>query len=249
MSDTPGRGDAGDSGVRAVILAGGKGTRLMPLTENLPKPLVPVGGVPILEIIVRQLRHFGIGDLTLSVGHLHGQLEEHFGDGSGWGVSIDYSHETDPLGTAGPIALVERLSDPFLVLNGDLLCSIDYAELIAQHRASGAMVTIASYPKEVRIELGVLETEGDRLVDYIEKPVIPYRVSMGIYAMSPSVLSQIPKGRRFDLPDLVKRLIADGQTVNLFRFDGYWRDIGTMDEYAAANEEFASVRPRLNIGA
>jgi NDP-sugar pyrophosphorylase family protein len=236
-----------ESGVRAVILAGGKGTRLMPLTENLPKPLVPVGGVPILEIIVRQLRHFGIGDLTLSVGHLHEQLEAHFGDGAEWGVSIDYSHEAEPLGTAGPIALVEGLSDPFLVLNGDLLCSIDYAELIAQHRASGAMVTIASYPKEVRIELGVLETEGDRLTDYVEKPVIPYRVSMGIYAMSPSVLSQIPAGQRFDLPDLIKRLIADGQTVNLFRFDGYWRDIGTMDEFALANDEFDSVRPRLNI--
>jgi NDP-sugar pyrophosphorylase family protein len=247
MSDTAAAGGA-KNGIRAVILAGGKGTRLMPLTENIPKPLVPVGGLPILEIIVRQLRHFGIEDLTLSVGHLHGLLESHFGDGSAWGVGIDYSHETDPLGTAGPIALVERLSDPFLVLNGDLLCSIDYAALIEQHRSSGAMVTIASYPKEVKIELGVLETEGDRLVDYVEKPVIPYRVSMGIYAMSPSVLSAIPKGQRFDLPDLIKRLIADGQRVNLYRFDGYWRDIGTMDEYAAANEEFESVRPSLNVG-
>lgn len=235
------------AGVRAVILAGGKGTRLMPLTENLPKPLVPIGGLPILEIIVRQLRHFGITDLTLSVGHLHGLLEEHFADGAGWGVSIGYSHEAEPLGTAGPVALVDRLSDPFLVLNGDLLCSIDYGELVAQHRASGALVTIASYPKEVKIELGVLETDGDRLVDYVEKPVIPYRVSMGIYAMSPDVLSRIPEGQRFDLPDLIKRLIADGERVNLYRFDGYWRDIGTMDEYAAANEEFASTRAQLNI--
>lgn len=236
------------NGVRAVILAGGKGTRLMPLTENLPKPLVPVGGLPILEIIIRQLRHFGITDLTLSVGHLHHLLESHFGDGDAWGVDIGYSHETEPLGTAGPVALVDRLSDPFLVLNGDLLCSIDYADMIARHRASGAMVTIASYPKEVKIELGVLETEGDRLVDYVEKPVMSYRVSMGIYAMSPSVLSHIPQGARFDLPDLVKRLIADGQRIELYRFDGYWRDIGTLDEYAAAEEEFAGVRPQLNIG-
>ncbi len=235
-------------GVRAIILAGGKGTRLMPLTAALPKPLVPVGEMPILEIIVRQLRHFGVTDLTLSVGHLHGLLQAHFGDGGPWGVGIDYSHEAEPLGTAGPIALVERLSDPFLVLNGDLLCSIDYRDMIARHRASGAMVTIASYPKEVKIELGVLGTEGDRLVDYVEKPVIPYRVSMGIYAMSPTVLSRIPREQRFDLPDLIKRLIADGQRVNLYRFDGYWRDIGTMDEYAAANEEYESVRPQLNIG-
>ena len=239
----------GGGGVRAVILAGGKGTRLMPLTESLPKPLVPVGGLPILEIIIRQLRHSGITNLTLAVGHLHSLLQSHFADGSGWDVAIDYSHETDPLGTAGPIALVEWLSDPFIVLNGDLLCSIDYGDLIERHRASGAVVTIASYRKEVRIDLGVLEIEGDRLTDYVEKPVIPYRVSMGIYAMSPSVLSQIPKGQRFDLPDLIKRLIADGQRVNLYRFDGYWRDIGTMDEYAAANEEFESVRPLLNIGA
>ncbi|HEV2079634.1 MAG TPA: sugar phosphate nucleotidyltransferase [Allosphingosinicella sp.] len=233
--------------MRAVILAGGKGTRLMPLTENLPKPLVPVGGVPILEIIVRQLRHFGITDLTLSVGHLHGLLESHFGNGSGWDIGIDYSHEADPLGTAGPIALVERLSNPFLVLNGDLLCSMDYGALIEVHRASGASVTIASYPKEVKIELGVLETDGDRLIDYVEKPVIPYRVSMGIYAMSPEVVGRIPKGQRFDLPDLIKRLIAEGEWINLYRFDGYWRDIGTMDEYAAANEEFPAVRPSLNI--
>lgn len=247
MSDEAGGAGAG-AGVRAVILAGGKGTRLMPLTANLPKPLVPVGGLPILEIIVRQLRRRGITDLTLSVGHLHGLLQAHFGDGAPWGVGIDYSHETEPLGTAGPVALVERLSDPFLVLNGDLLCSIDYADMIARHRASGALVTIASFAKRHKIELGVLETEGDRLVDYVEKPVKSYLVSMGIYAMSPEVVRYIPKGERFDLPDLVRRLISEGRRIDLYRFDGYWRDIGTMDEYAAANEEFETVRPELDIG-
>lgn len=248
MSETGG-GSRAEAGVRAVILAGGKGTRLMPLTASLPKPLVQVGEMPILEIIVRQLRHFGVTDLTLSVGHLHTLLQAHFGDGKAWGVDIGYSHESEPLGTAGPVALVKRLSDPFLVLNGDLLCSIDYREMIEQHRASGAMVTIASYPKEVKIELGVLETDGDRLVDYVEKPVIPYRVSMGIYAMSPEALRYIPEGRRFDLPDLIKRLIAEEQRIELYRFEGYWRDIGTMEEYAAANEEFERVRPQLNIGS
>ena len=236
------------TGVRAVILAGGKGTRLMPLTATLPKPLVPVGDLPILEIIVRQLRHFGVTALTFSVGHLHGLLEAHFGDGSAWGVEIDYSHEVEPLGTAGPIALVKRLSDPFLVLNGDLLCSIDYADMIARHRASGAPVTIAAYPKQLKIELGVLETDGERLIDYVEKPVRSYLVSMGIYAMSPEVLRYIPRGARFDLPDLIRRLISEDRRINLYRFDGYWRDIGTADEYAAANEEFESVRGALNIG-
>lgn len=237
-----------EGAIRAVILAGGKGTRLMPLTANLPKPLVPVGGLPILEVIVRQLRHFGITRLTLSVGHLHQMLQSHFGDGAAWGVDIGYSHEAEPLGTAGPIALVDGLSDPFLVLNGDLLCSIDYGEMIASHRRSGALVTIASYPKRLKIDLGVLETDGDRLIDYVEKPVKEYLVSMGIYAMRPEVMRFVPKGERLDLPDLVRRLIAAGEPINLFRFDGYWRDIGTMDEYAAANEEFGEVRPRLNLG-
>ncbi len=233
--------------IRAVILAGGKGTRLLPYTTALPKPLMPVGEMPILEIIVRQLKTAGITDLTLSVGHLHGLLQAYFGDGSRWGVEIDYSLEAEPLGTAGPIALVDRLTEPFLVLNGDLLCSIDYREMIARHRASGALATIAAYPKEVKVQLGVLETEGERLVDYVEKPVMRYRVSMGIYVLDPMVLRYVDKGQRLDLPDLMKRLMADGQTVNLFGFDGYWRDIGTMEEYTAANEEFASVAPLLNI--
>jgi NDP-sugar pyrophosphorylase family protein len=233
---------------RAVILAGGKGTRLHPYTITLPKPLMPVGDMPILEIIVRQLRQAGITDLTLSVGYLHALLRAYFGAGERWGVDIDYSLETEPLGTAGPVALVERLDETFLVLNGDLLCSIDYRDMLARHRASGAIATIASYAKEVKIQLGVLETEGDTLLDYVEKPVMRYRVSMGIYAMEPAVLAYIPKGERLDLPDLIKRLMAAGQKVNLYGFDGYWRDIGTMEEYAAAGAEFEEVRPSLNLG-
>jgi NDP-sugar pyrophosphorylase family protein len=234
--------------IRAVILAGGKGTRLLPYTTALPKPLMPVGEMPILEIIVRQLEKFGIRDLTLSVGHLHSLLQAYFGDGARWGVNIGYSLEAEPLGTAGPISLVTPPTESFLVLNGDLLCSIDYRDMIARHRASGAIATIASYPKEVKIQLGVLETEDDRLVNYVEKPVMRYRVSMGIYVFEPAVLDYIPKGKRLDLPDLIKALMADGQRINLFGFEGYWRDIGTMEEYTAANEEFAAVAPLLNIG-
>jgi NDP-sugar pyrophosphorylase family protein len=233
---------------RAVILAGGKGTRLHPYTTTLPKPLMPVGDMPILEIIIRQLKQAGITDLTLSVGHLHSLLRAYFANGEQWGVKIDYSLETQPLGTAGPVALVERLDDTFLVLNGDLLCSLDYRDLLARHRASGAIATIASYPKQVQIQLGVLETDGDRLVDYVEKPVMNYRVSMGIYAMEPAVRDFIPRDQPLDLPDLIKRLMADGQSVNLYGFDGYWRDIGTMEEYAIAGAEFEAIRPSLNLG-
>jgi NDP-sugar pyrophosphorylase family protein len=235
--------------LRSVILAGGKGTRLMPYTTTLPKPLMPVGEMPILEIIVRQLKRSGITDLTLSVGYLHSLLRAYFGDGERWGVDIDYSLEEEPLGTAGPIALVDNLTDTFLVMNGDLLCSIDYRDMVERHLASGAVATIAAYPKEVQIQLGVLETEGDVLVDYVEKPVMRYRVSMGIYVMSRAVLDHLPKGQRMDLPDLIKTLLREKQKVNLYGFDGYWRDIGTMDEYATANQEFETVAPSLNIGA
>ena len=233
--------------IRSVVLAGGRGTRLLPYTAALPKPLMPIGEMPILEIIVRQLRRSGLTDLTLSVGHLHSLLQAYFGDGSRWGVNIDYSLETEPLGTAGPLALVERLSDPFLVMNGDLLSSIDYRAMLERHRASGAIATIASYPKEVKIQLGVLETEGDRLLNYVEKPVMRYRVSMGIYVLDRAVLEYVPRGQRLDLPDLVKLLIGDKQAINLYGFDGYWRDIGTIDEYTAANEEFAQIAPSLGV--
>lgn len=234
--------------IRAVILAGGKGTRLHPYTTTLPKPLMPVGDMPILEIIIRQLKQAGITDLTLSVGHLHSLLRAYFGEGDRWGVTIDYSLETEPLGTAGPVALVGRLDETFLVLNGDLLCSLDYRDLLEQHRTSGSIATIASYPKQVQIHLGVLETNGDCLVDYVEKPVMSYRVSMGIYAMEPAVREFIPKDQPLDLPELIKRLMAEGQKVNLYRFDGYWRDIGTLEEYATAGQEFDEVRPQLNLG-
>lgn len=234
--------------VRAVILAGGKGTRLHPYTIALPKPLMPVGDMPILEIIIRQLKQAGVDDLTLSVGHLHALLRAYFADGERWGVHIDYSLETEPLGTAGPIALVDRLDETFLALNGDLLCSLDYRDLIQQHRASGAIATIASYPKEVKIQLGVLETNGNSLVDYVEKPVMNYRVSMGIYALEPKVREFISKGQPLDLPDLIKRLMAAGETVNLYNFEGYWRDIGTMEEYSIAGEEFETIRPSLGLG-
>lgn len=235
-------------GIRSVVLAGGKGTRLLPYTAALPKPLMPVGEMPILEIIVRQLRRSGFTDVTLSVGHLHALLQAYFGDGSRWGVNIDYSLETKPLGTAGPLALVERLSDPFLVMNGDLLSSIDYREMLDRHRASGAIATIASYPKEVKIQLGVLETDGERLLNYVEKPVMRYRVSMGIYVLDRAVLDYVPRGERLDLPDLVKLLIGDRRAINLYGFDGYWRDIGTIDEYTAVNEEFAQIAPFLGLG-
>lgn len=235
--------------MKVLILAGGTGTRLTPHTATMPKPLVPVGNLPILEIIVRQLKHFGFETITLAVGHLASQLEAYFGRGEKWGVEISYSHEVIPLGTAGPLALVNDLSDPFLVMNGDILTTLDYRQLVEFHRCADPVATIAYCRKEVRINLGVLETNNeDRLLDYLEKPVFTYSISMGAYVFSRRVLAYLQKGERVDLPDLVKRLIRNEQTVALYKFDGYWRDIGTVEDYEQANREFASVRDSLHLG-
>ena len=219
--------------MKTLILAGGKGTRLTPHTATMPKPLVPVGDIPILEIIIRQLRHFGFDTITLAVGHLASQLEAYFGCGEKLGVKISYSYEETPLGTAGPIALVDDLSEPFLVMNGDILTSLDYRHFAEFHRRAGSVATVACCQKEVRINLGVLETNNEgRLLDYIEKPVLTYCVSMGAYVFSRRVLDYVQKGERVDLPDLMKRLLRNGQPVSLYKFNGYWRDIGTMEDYS-----------------
>lgn len=228
-------GDLG--GVRAVILAGGKGTRLAPYTTVLPKPLMPIGDLPILEILLRRLERAGIRDVTLSVGYLSSLLEAYFGDGGRWGLRIAYSREEEPLGTAGPLALVPDLTDPFLVMNGDLLTTLDFRDLVRAHRERGAFVTLGLYPKEVKIDLGVIETDGDgRIRDYVEKPTLTYEVSVGVYVMQPEVLQYVPVGQRVDLPDLVRRLTAEGHLVVGHRFSGYWLDIGRHEDYAAALE-------------
>ncbi|MCL0040771.1 sugar phosphate nucleotidyltransferase [Thermodesulfovibrionales bacterium] len=194
--------------MRVVILAGGRGTRLKPYTTIFPKPLMPIDDMPILEVVIRQLKRAGLAKITMAVGHLAGLLEAYFNDGNKWGVKIDYSPEDKPLGTAGPLGLIEGLSDTFLVMNGDILTTLDYAELIEYHRREQAIATVAMYDKEVEITLGVLKAnEKNEIYDYIEKPTIKYQVSMGIYVFEPKVLEYITPGESFDLPDLIKNLI------------------------------------------
>jgi NDP-mannose synthase len=231
---------------RAVILAGGRGTRLAPYTTVLPKPLMPVGDMPILEILLRQLSRAGIRDIILAVGHLAALLEAYFGDGSRCGVSLDYSYEDEPAGTAGPLALIGGLNQTFLVMNGDLLTTIDFEDLLRAHRAHGAAVTVGLFEKHVPLGLGVVETDGNgRVTNYIEKPTLTYDVSVGVYAMEPEVLEQIEPGERLDLPDLVLRLIAARAEVHAYRFSGTWFDIGRPDDYAAASEHFERQRDEL----
>jgi NDP-mannose synthase len=232
--------------MRAVILAGGRGTRLAPYTTILPKPLMPIDEKPILDIVICQLRHYGYTDITLAVGYLSELLIAYFGDGSRWGVKISYSHEEQPLGTAGPLALIERPAEPFLVMNGDVLTALDFADLMHYHRSGSAPATIATYPRSVKIDLGVIEFDDhSHLARYIEKPSHHYHVSMGIYVFDPHVLDAIPRNERLDLPDLMLALTGRGDTVRCYQYQGYWLDIGRVDDYQQAVTDFEQHRRRF----
>jgi NDP-mannose synthase len=225
--------------MKAVILAGGKGKRLAPYTTVLPKPLMPIGDMPILEVVLRQLKRHGCQEVTMAVGHLAELLMAFFNDGTKLGMKINYSIEDKPLGTAGPLALVRGLEDHFFVMNGDILTDLDFSDLYRHHCESGALATIATYQRTVRIDFGVLETDADHFVrEYIEKPTMGYQVSMGIYVFDPAVLAYIKPDTFFDFPDLVKLLISLDKKVATYPFSGYWLDIGRPDDYEKATEEF-----------
>jgi NDP-mannose synthase len=229
--------------MRAVILAGGKGTRLEPYTTILPKPLMPIGDMPILEILLRQIKRAGINHAVLTVGHLASLLRAYFGDGAELGLDITYSLEQIPLGTAGPIALVKGLEKTFLVSNGDVLTTLDIKKLLAFHKRKGGIATIAAHCRQVKIDLGVIQMDGDeRVSGYIEKPTSEYTVSMGVYVFEPRVLDYIPVGQYLDFPDLILKLIANGEKVCGYAFDGYWMDIGRSDDYVQANKDFCNMK-------
>jgi NDP-mannose synthase len=224
------------SALRAVLLVGGRGVRLHPFTANFPKPLMPLDDTPILELLLRQLLHSGVRRVTLALGH-HGELIRAYLARSELSalLEIDFVHEQEPLGTAGALSLVEGLDEPFLVMNGDVLTTLDFSALHASHVASGAALTIAAHEKTVQENLGVLVTDDSGVVtDYHEKPSTSYLVSMGVYAFQPSVLRLLEPGRHLDFPDLVLRLIAHGQVVRTERSDCLWLDIGRPDDYAQA---------------
>jgi NDP-mannose synthase len=235
---------------RAVVLAGGQGTRLRPYTTVLPKPLMPVGDRPILDIVVRQLRNSGFERITMATGYLAELIEVFFRDGDNYGVSIDYFREQEPLGTVGALSMIDGLDGgDFLVMNGDVLTDIDYAALLEEHTASGAAATIATKTRDVRIQLGVLvfgdTDDRSRLTGYMEKPNVRYEASMGVYCFAPRVLEHIEQGEALDFPDLVLKLIAAGEVVRAYPSDGYWLDIGRHDDYEAAQAEFEELRARL----
>ena len=229
--------------MKAVVLAGGKGARLAPYTNILPKPLMPIGDMPILEVLICQMKRYGIEEIILTVGHLAELLRSFFQDGSRFGIPIRYSFENEPLGTAGPLAQVGGLESTFLVSNGDVLTTLDIRALIDFHKSEGATATIAMHQRTVNIDLGVIRLNGrNEVVDYIEKPKYDYDVSMGIYVFEPLVLEYIPRGCYMDFPDLVLKLLATGHRVLGFPFDGYWQDLGRKDDYEQATADFERMR-------
>lgn len=229
--------------MRVVILAGGKGTRLAPYTSVFPKPLVPIGDMPILQVVIYQLKHCGYTHITLAVGYLATLLQAFFQDGHQYGVNIDYVVEDKPLGTAGSLAFIPGLDQTFLVMNGDLLTTLNYSDLVRYHKAAGAIATIAMYKREVKIDLGVIKLNGgNQITGYIEKPSYKYDVSMGIYIFEPRVLDYIPTGEHLDFPDLVHHLLESGEKVVGYPYEGYWLDIGRKDDYERAVHDFEQMR-------
>lgn len=231
---------------RAIILAGGKGTRLRPYTVVLPKPLMPVGEYPILEVVIRQLVYHGFNHITLAVNHQAELIKAFFGNGTKWGVKIDYSLETEPLGTMGPLRLIKDLPNHFLVMNGDILTNLDYAEFYNQHIEGGQLFTISSFVRSNKIDYGVLESDDKgNLVGFIEKPINHYQVSMGIYMLSKSVTEFIPDGKLYGFDSLMLDLLKANKKVISKKFEGYWLDIGRPDDYLQAIEEFGDMKSKF----
>jgi NDP-sugar pyrophosphorylase family protein len=225
--------------MQAIILAGGKGRRLQPYTTVLPKPLMPIGDFPIIEVILRQLKHCGFGRVTICTGYLHELIHAYLNSNHTLGLEITYSHEDTPLGTIGPLRKVENLDDTFLVMNGDILTDINYKDLINSHQKRGSVATIATYQRDVHIDFGVLEQDKDlKIIAFQEKPTYHFNVNMGIYVFSKRILDYIPKDTLTGFDQLMYTLAAKNEIVYGYPHTGYWLDIGKPDDYARSIEEY-----------
>jgi NDP-sugar pyrophosphorylase family protein len=233
--------------MHAVILAGGKGVRLRPFTTALPKPLMPIGDShAILDIVLGQLAACGFASVTLAINHLGPLIRAFAGDGSRWGLQIGYVEETVPLSTVGPLFMIKHaLPDAFLVMNGDILTDLNYADLLESHVVSGAPLTVATAARESKIDFGVLTVEDRKIVGFTEKPSVTYHVSMGVYGMSKKTIEPYPSGLAFGFDQLVLDLLDRGAHPSCYPFDGFWLDIGRPEDYDEANRSFEQYRPLL----
>ena len=235
--------------MRAIILAGGKGTRLRPYTTLIPKPLVPLGGkYSILEIILMQLKRDGFTHVTLAVNHLSQLIMAYFGDGSRLGIKLDYSLEEGELSTIGPLTLIDDLPDNFLVMNGDILCDLDYRKFYDHHVATDGQISVSAYRRQVKIDFGVLRYNEERqLTGFDEKPSYDFDVSMGIYCINRKVIEALPRGKAYGFDTLMVDGLANKGRIDIRPFSGYWLDIGRPDDYEYADENFAELAVKLGI--
>lgn len=231
--------------MQAIIMTGGKGMRMKPYTKVLPKGLLPVGEQPILEIIVKQLHHYGFRSITMACGYLAPLIQTYFGDGSSLGVSVKYYVEQEPLGTVGPLRNLPPMTEPFLLINCDVLTSMNFRAFWDFHEAGNSLMTIASQKKNIPIELGVLETNGTQVTHFLEKPNRSACVSMGIYVMDPEIVNFIPEHTFFDIPDLIHRLLNADKEVRHYENDAFWLDIGRHVDYEQANEQYSLIKDQL----
>lgn len=231
---------------RAVILAGGKGTRLKPYTIALPKPLVPIQEFPILEIVIRQLAQQGFDHVTITISHLSELIKAFFGDGSKWNINIDYSLEEKPLSTMGPLTLINDLPEDFLIMNGDVLTDLHFGRFLENHISRKNVFTISSYRRKEKSEYGVLNTNSNNeLINFFEKPEQEIQVSMGVYAANKEIMSLIPRDTFFGFDHLMLKLIEYSKLPRVTAFDGYWMDIGRPDDYQKASDDFESMKNKL----
>ncbi len=226
----------------AVIMAGGQGSRLRPMTETVPKPMLPVGEKPLMEHIVEQLKEAGIQRVNVATHYLPEKIKDHFGDGSGFGVQLNYLTEERPLGTAGALSLMGPPEDTLLVINGDILTKVDFQAMLAFHREQDAIITVGVRKFEMRVPYGVVEGESGFVTGLQEKPSLNFFVNAGIYLLEPDCFRYLPAGRRMDMTELIQSVLAEGERVASFPIHEYWLDIGRHDDYLRAQEDLKNGR-------
>ena len=235
--------------MRAVILAGGKGSRLRPYTITLPKPLVPVGGeLPVLEIVIRQLSEAGFNHITLAVNHMANLVMAFFGDGSRWRTKIDYSLEESPLSTIGPLTLIPDLPADFLVMNGDILCDLNFAEFYRYHVTKHNELTVSVYKRTAKIDYGVLKYDSNNIAtEFVEKPIYNFDVSMGVYCLNRGIIDQLEKGKPYGFDNLMIDGIRNHTKIGVKPFEGFWLDLGRPEDFDIANEKYEELKPKLGL--
>lgn len=225
--------------MQTVIMAGGKGSRLVPFTNSTPKPLLEIGGIPVLEVIIRQLKNYGSSEVILTLNYLKRKIESHFNHGKQFGINIIYSTEDKPLGTAGPVKQIKHLDNNFLVVNGDILTDLPYDALYNYHCKNDALLTISSFKLSYRMDYGILMVnDKSEVKKYLEKPISDYNISMGIYAMNKKAVKYIPANTKIDMPDLINLLLKKKEKVMVFHHEGYWFDIGSVENIEEAEGIF-----------